>query len=324
MIKKNKLGISIFGVFLVVVSFGTFLYAMVVHQKTPALFVEPSSPVEVEESKDRGGNATVLGEKTEELPTVVKKEVPPLPQVTALSYVVYDVVNDKIAAEKSSDLILPPASTTKIMTALVALEEYNIYDVLPVPKECLNLEGNQAYLVEGDSLSVESLLYALLLPSASDAACVIARGHGNHAEFLAKMNAKAKALGLEERTNFENEIGLDSDNGNHFSTAKDLLIMAKEAMRNQELMKIVSSPYYDVRSYTTGKIYRVQNTNEFLSSLPGTVGIKTGTTEKAGGCFVFAYINTSKNKEVIIVVLGSQEESRFTDTKSLLDWYLGL
>ena len=317
---RNKSKISIFSLFLIFLSLGVFLYALYFRYTHP----KPNLPVIVqEEPKENLTEPVVLGEKTEESPAPVKKEILPVPKVTALSYIVYDVTNGEVVAEQSSNLILPPASTTKLMTALVALEEYSIEDVLPIPKDCLKLPGTQAYLLGGDFLSVESLLYALLLPSASDAACVLARGHNNPSGFLAKMNKKSEELGL-EHTNFDNVIGLDSDNGNHFSTASDLLILAKAALKNQELMKIVGTTDYNVRSYATDEIYTVHNSNYLLSNLPGTVGMKTGTTEKAGECLIYAYANTSKDKKVIIIVMGSSEGSRFTDTKNLLDWYLAL
>ena len=87
-------------------------------------------------------------------------------------------------------------------------------------------------------------------------------------------------------------------------------------------MKIVGTPSREIPSYSTNKIYEVQNTNELLSTVPGTVGIKTGYTDKAQGCLVYAYDN--RGKSVIIVIMGSKEGSRFTDTKALLDWFLEL
>lgn len=315
----NKIkSIGVFSIFLIIISLIVFLFAVFSKSKV----------------KTEVPNSVVLGkavlEPQEENPTTVsevisevikeeqKKEVPS--NITAKSYIVYDAVLDKVVAEKNSDLALPPASTTKIMTALVALEEYSLKQVLDVPKECIDLPGTNAYLQFSDKLTVESLLYALLLPSASDAACVLARG-GNQYEFLAKMNEKAENIGL-KHTNFENVIGLDSDEDNHFSSASDLLIMAKEAMKNREFMKIVGTKIYPIRSFSTNQIYEVRNTNEFLSTVPGTVGIKTGYTDKAGGCLVYAYDN--RGKSVIIVIMGSKEGSRFIDTKALLDWYLEL
>ena len=98
--------------------------------------------------------------------------------------------------------------------------------------------------------------------------------------------------------------------------------MAKEAMKNREFMKIVGTKRYLIPSYSTDQTYEVRNTNELLFTVPGTVGIKTGYTDKARGCLIYAYDN--KGKSVIIVIMGSNEGSRFTDTKALLDWYLEL
>ncbi|MBU1017010.1 MAG: hypothetical protein ABIJ36_01105 [Patescibacteria group bacterium] len=319
---RNKSKISIFSLFLIVLSLGVFLYALYFRYTHPVKKFNPPLTVQ-EEPKENLTETVVLGEKTEDSPAPVKKETPPVPKVTALSYIVYDVMQDKIVADKYPDLILPPASTTKLMTALVALDEYSIEDVLPIPKDCLKLPGTQAYLLDGDFLSVESLLYALLLPSGSDAACVLAQGHNNPSDFLAKMNKKAEGMGL-THTRFDNVIGLDSDNGNQLSTASDLLIIAREVWKNPELMKIVGTRYYKAPSHDSSKTYTIRNTNELLFSLPGTVGMKTGTTEKAGECLIYAYANTSKDKKVIIIVMGSSEGSRFTDTKNLLDWYLAL
>jgi len=317
---KDKSKVSIFSILLLLLSFGIFSYAVFFRFTHPVEKVVPIEPAPVEEAKEIVNDPPVLGEKDENIP--VKKEEP-VPKVTALSYIVYDMEHYEVVTDKNPDLILPPASTTKLMTALVALDEYSIEDVLPIPKDCLKLPGAQAYLLDGDFLSVESLLYALLLPSASDAACVLASGHGNSSEFLAKMKERVEELGL-THTNFTNVIGLDNENGNHFSTASDLLTIAKEVWKNPELMKIVGTKYYEVPSRDSSRTYTIRNTNELLFSLPGTVGMKTGTTEKAGACLVYAYANTSKDKKAIIIIMGSNEESRFTDAKALLDWYLAL
>ncbi len=195
------------------------------------------------------------------------------------------------------------ASLTKIMTALVVLENYQLDETVAVPELCTHLPPFKVGYAAEQKLNVEELLYAMLVTSASDASCSLS--HHFKGNFLALMNQKAEKLGLAD-THFENEIGLDGQNGNHLSTAKDLVKLSGEALKNGVFRKIVG----------TLEWRGLNSTNDLLSTLPGTTGIKTGYTKEAQGCLA---VSVERNgREIIGVVLGS--EDRFADARTLLDW----
>ncbi|PIS23218.1 hypothetical protein COT49_01165 [candidate division WWE3 bacterium CG08_land_8_20_14_0_20_40_13] len=239
--------------------------------------------------------------------------------VSAMSALAIDWVSGKTLFEKNPSLPLPPASTTKIVTALVVMENYDLSTLVSISKECLGLkETPNVGFLEGEKVSVENLLYGMLVKSASDASCALANIDSDHIAFIEKMNKKAIDLGLKD-THFTNEIGFDSKEDNHLSTASDLATLAREAMKNGVFRGIVMTKQVTIPSQINPKNpYFVVNTNELLFNLPGTTGVKTGNTEKAKGCLVFSYENLGKN--ILIVVMRS--EDRFGDTKKILDWIL--
>jgi len=322
---KRRGKISAASIFLIIISLLAFLFALYKIKTTPTVTDNGKSVLGAEKATELRGPQTTPPSSQSIITQEPEPEMPVFPKdITAKSYIVYDLDKKKVLAQKNSEMALPPASTTKMVTALVALDEFALNKHVTVPKECVGLPGVNIGFSAGDELSVQQLLYALLLPSASDAACTLAYADGNPSMFLAKMNKKAEELGL-KHTYFENEIGLDDEN--HFSSAEDLLAIARYAMQNIKFMQIVGAPYYNVRAYNSDHTYRVDNTNELLSYVPGTVGIKTGYTDNASGCLVYAYENKAVGKRAIIVVMGSagsEGEKRFTDTKELLDWFLSV
>ena len=305
--------VFIFALF--VSSHGTNEFSGKTASKTDKYAVDAGNVLGGEDSKVNEATPAPLPSFSSLLEETSKPEVPA--DIKARSYVVYDVRDDKILAGKNADLALPPASTTKIMTAIVTLEDYDLQDVVEVPNECVGVEGTNVGFKAGEAFTIESLLYGLLLPSASDAACTLARADGNAYDFLAQMNRKAQALGL-EHTNFEGVIGLDSEK--HVSSARDLVKIAKYALLKWEFGKIVGASQKSIYAHNSENVYSVINTNELLGLVPGTIGVKTGYTEKAQGCLVYAYEN--KSDSIIIVVMGSKE--RFNDTKKLLYWALDM
>ncbi len=178
---------------------------------------------------------------------------------------------------------LPMASTTKIMTALVVVENAELSDMVTVDESAENVEGSSMYISAGERISVEDLLYGLMLASGNDAAVALAVHVGGDVDsFVAMMNDKADALGL-ENTHFVTPNGLhDSD---HYTTARELALLASEAMKNEEIYKIASTKYH---STTTGEHVRtLKNKNALLWDYEGAFGIKTGYTSAAGRCLVF-------------------------------------
>lgn len=235
---------------------------------------------------------------------------------TSKSYIVYDLTRDKIVAGSNVDERLPNASTTKAMTALVAIRNFPLDRVLTVSQECIGIEGNNVGFKVGEKYYVEDLLYGLLLRSASDAVCVFATNYpGGSAEFIKKLNTTSEELGL-ENTNYVNAIGLDAPD--HYSSSRDLLKLILEVRKIERLKLIMASRNFTLRDLSFGNTYYVSNTNELLFNLPGTVGYKTGFTSSAGECLIFGYENFGT--DVIIVVMGSQ--NRFLDAKQLLNIYL--
>ena len=206
------------------------------------------------------------------------------PGVSAKAAVLYEPSTGVFLFEKCADRRLPMASTTKIMTALVTVECCNLDDRVVIDSRAVGTEGSSAYLRADDEYSVEELLYALLLNSANDAAVALAcHISGDVQAFSNLMNDRAAALSLKD-THFENPHGLDSDE--HYTTARELAIIAAEAMKNDTLCKIVAT--YK-RTFTEGERTRTYvNHNKLLHLFDGAVGVKTGYTKTSGRCLVGA------------------------------------
>jgi serine-type D-Ala-D-Ala carboxypeptidase (penicillin-binding protein 5/6) len=214
--------------------------------------------------------------------------------------------------EKNPDTKLLPASTTKIVTALTALDSYQMDQVITVGK--INIVGQKMGLFQGEQLTFENLLYGLLVYSANDAAETLAESYpAGYDAFILAMNAKAADLSM-TNSHFDNPVGLDTDD--QHSTAKDLIRASEVAMRNPEFAKIVGTKSINFTD-VSGKIkYNLKNINQLLGVVPGVMGVKTGWTENARENLV-TYIERDGHK-VMIAVLGSQD--RFGETKELIDW----
>lgn len=224
----------------------------------------------------------------------------------------------KVLWSRDSDLEVPMASTTKIMTALLALELGSLDDQIEVSENAAAQEGSTAYLVEGDVIEMEDMLYALMLPSGNDAAMAIAEyyGDGDVDVFIGYMNAKAEDLGM-VNTHFSSPSGLEDED--NYTTASDYLNLVIEAMGNETFRTVVSTTSYSFTSVDGSSGYSCENTNEMLGEYDGILGIKTGYTDAAGYCLVAAA--ERDGVELYSIVFGSSSAtSRFTDTEGLLDW----
>lgn len=205
-------------------------------------------------------------------------------EVSARSAVLLDADSGAVLFSKNENERLPMASTTKIMTALVAIENSDISDTVSVDAEAVGVEGSSVYLCEGELLTMENLLYALLLSSANDAAATIAiEIAGSIEEFAKMMNEKAEELGL-ENTHFENPHGLDSET--HYTSALDLAKLTAEALKNETFAKIVST--YKTTIPMNGGTRVLINHNKLLRTYEGAIGVKTGFTKRSGRCLVSA------------------------------------
>ena len=235
--------------------------------------------------------------------------LPLVPSISAESALLADVRSGMILFQEAAQESRPPASTTKIMTALLALEKGNLGDLVEVPADALVVGEASMGLVAGEQLTLEDLLYGLLLVSGNDAALTVAiHVGGSVSDFVALMNDRAAELGM-TRTHFANPHGLDELD--HFSSAADLLMLSRKALENPAFARIVST------SEVTVAGHYLANTNELLSTYRGSDGVKTGTTDAAGECLVGSA--TGEGGRAIVVVLASQD--RYSDAKALLDYY---
>ena len=198
--------------------------------------------------------------------------------VSAKRAYVLDAVSGRVLFERNPNERSLIASTTKIMTALIVCEQCNVLDRMRIPKEAVGIEGSSMYLREGEVLTLQELLYGLMLSSGNDAAVALAIYCGGTVEGFAElMNDKARNLGL-TGTHFENPNGLDSPG--HYSTARDLAVLAAYAMENPIFAKTVST-----KSLKVGQRY-LTNHNKLLWQVEGADGVKTGFTKAAGRILV--------------------------------------
>ncbi len=235
------------------------------------------------------------------------------PSVSADSAILIEASTGEIVWSKNADAKRSMASTTKIMTALVAIENCDISKTVAISPDAVGIEGSSVYLYEGERLRMEDLLYAMLLESANDAAAAIAIEVGGSIEDFAKlMNAKAAELGLES-THFTNPHGLDDSE--HYTTAEELAIIASAAMKNETFRSIVSTYKKTIPLNETEGVRLLINHNKLLKSYDGCVGVKTGYTKKSGRCLVSAALRDGV--ELICVTLDApndwQDHSRLFD-----------
>ena len=204
--------------------------------------------------------------------------------VNAKASVIYEPESDTILYAKNENARLPMASTTKIMTALVAIERENLNKKVKVDPRAIGIEGSSAYLRAGEEFTLRELLYALMLRSANDAAEAIAYAiAGSLEEFALIMNEKAAALGLSD-THFTNPHGLDDDE--HYTTALELAKITAAALEYPEFCEIVSTKTKRVEKEGLTRLFA--NHNKMLSRYDGCIGVKTGYTQKSGRCLVSA------------------------------------
>lgn len=227
--------------------------------------------------------------------------------ISAEKAIVVDGATGRVLYEKNADQRSLIASTTKIMTALVVCEQCNVLDRMRIPKEAVGIEGSSMYLREGEILTVQELLYGLMLHSGNDAAVALAIYCGGTVEGFAQlMNDKARVLGLKD-THFENPNGLDAPG--HYSTARDLAVLAAYAMENPIFHKTVSA-----KNVTVGERY-LRNHNKLLWQVEGADGVKTGYTRAAGRILVSSA--TRNGRRLIVVTLNDPND--WQDHAALLE-----
>lgn len=217
----------------------------------------------------------------------------------ASSYLVKS--NEEVVWARNPDKRLPPASLTKIMTARIALKKGALEEMVTVSRDASTETGSRLGLKAGEKMYLGFLVSAALLKSANDA-CRAAADHiaGSEAAFVAMMNREAKALGLKD-TQFRNACGHDEDG--HYSTARDLSILAEAALKDRAFADIVSLVALDITTAGGKRRFRVENTNELMGRYLGAIGVKSGFTSKAGKCVV--PLAERDGKRLMLVLLNA-------------------
>lgn len=237
------------------------------------------------------------------------------PIINARHAIIYDRNSKEAIYSKNISEKCKMASTTKIMTAIVVIENTNLTDLVEVSSKASSTGGSRLGLSKLDKITVEHLLYGLMLKSGNDAAVALAENTGGNVKnFVSMMNSKAKILGL-LNTNFVTPHGLDNEN--HYTTALDLAILTDYALKNDIFSKIVKTKNYTVLINNNPK--NISNTNELLGTFDGIYGVKTGFTNGANRCLVTAC--KRGNLDFICIVLGCDtKKDRTKDTIKLLSY----
>ncbi len=236
--------------------------------------------------------------------------------VSAEHAVLIEAQSGDVIYSKCENTRAPMASTTKIMTAIIVIENAELDEIVKIPLEAVGVEGSSIYLKEGEELSVRELLYALLLSSANDASVALAiHTSGDVDTFADMMNEKARELGL-INTHFTNPHGLDNEE--HYTTAYELAMIARYAMQNPIFREIVSTTKEIIPS-SENSVRVLINHNKLLNRYEGTIGIKTGFTRKSGRCLV----SCAERDGAILIAVTLNAPTDWHDHKQMLDLGFG-
>lgn len=241
----------------------------------------------------------------------------PVPDPVAKSAILVDGATGQVLWSKNPDERMYPASITKILTALIAIQKGNLDDVVTIPKNAVGVEGSSIGLQLGETFTLKNLLYSLLLVSANDAAVAIA-DHiaGSVPAFVQMMNDEARRLGA-VNSHFANPDGLF--NPDHYVTASDMAIITRAALANPVFREIVSTKYYTLPPRPNPLSQRfLVNQNRMLWTYPGAIGVKPGYVIRSGETLVAAA--DRRGREMIAVVLDSSPAGLFSDAASLLNY----
>lgn len=241
-------------------------------------------------------------------------------KILARSACVMDASTGRVLFGKDADKQMPQASTTKIMTCIVILEQADLSDTVTFSKHAASMPDVQLGAASGESFVLKDLLYSLMLESHNDTAVALAEHVGGSVEgFAALMNAKAEEIGLTD-THFVTPNGLDADT--HYTTAKDLCLLSAYAITNEDFLEIIQTPSKTIHSTSKSKTYSLSNKDRFLNSYKGAMGIKTGFTGNAGYCFAGAAKrgNTTLVSAVLACGWPPNKNYKWKDTKALMNF----
>ena len=235
--------------------------------------------------------------------------------INSRSCIIYDRNSHMVLYSKNENKTVKMASTTKIMTSLIIIENCDLSETVEVSKKSASTGGSRLGLKTGDKITIKDLLYGLMLCSGNDAAIALAEYAGEDVTgFVTLMNDKANQLGLKD-THYESPHGLDSDN--HYTTAYELAVLTDYALKNKTFLQIVGTKNYTIT--INGYSKNISNTNELLGNLTGVYGVKTGFTNGANRCLVTAC--KRNNMDIICVVLGADTKRfRTQDSIKLIEY----
>ena len=226
---------------------------------------------------------------------------------------VVEVTSGRVLYAKNEQKSVPMASTTKILTAIIIIEDCDLNNIVTIPEKAVGVEGSSIYLVANEKISIKDLLYGLMLQSGNDCAVALALYHSGTVEaFAEEMNLRARSIGA-LNSNFMNPHGLPDNK--HFTTAFDLAIIAAYALHNSVFSEIVSTNTHTIEDGGCGYVRVLHNKNKMLSQYDGANGVKTGYTQAAGRCLVTSA--TRNGMQLVSVVLNSPD--MYERSKEILD-----
>lgn len=318
MMSFRKIFASLFCVVLIAVSCVTWVPAMAVSDA-----VSPGDASDSSSASEPAGESNSVDESD-------SSDVSGVPDVEAKSAIILCGDTGEIIWEKNADEKMEPASMTKLMTALLAVENLKPDQEVEVTGEAAAMPETKIYLQTGEKITVEELLYGLLLESGNDAAVALAIATaGSVEDFAAMMNERAKEIGC-TNTNFVNPSGLADEN--HYSTARDMVMIAKEALSNETVRKIAGTAEHTIPTTNAYEERNLENTNYFLKGVDKEVNGKKIKVDKYDGVFggKTGYVGEDKaalvtglsadGLEIYSLVMGSSLEGRYSDVKELMDY----
>ena len=235
-------------------------------------------------------------------------------KISATSGILIDAYSGRVLFEKNAYQRLSMASTTKIITAITAIENSDLSEVVTVSKKAAEVEGSSMWLAEGEKITIENLLYGLMLNSGNDAAIAIAEHiSGSEEEFAKLMNQLAAKIGT-QNTNFENPHGLDSKE--HYTTSRDLAMITRYAMQNRKFAEIVASKTKTVPNEAAEWDRTLTNHNKLLFMYEGANGVKTGYTKKTGRCLV----SSAERDGIKLIAVTINAPDDWNDHRNMLDY----
>ncbi len=237
------------------------------------------------------------------------------PVLQAEAILTADLETGQILYQKNSHQQMSVASLAKLMTVLIVLEENQMEETVTISKEATSVEPSKIYLYPDEQITVRNLIKSIIIKSANDSALALAiHNSGDVESFVAKMNTKAKELGM-HNTSFANPIGFDDEK--QYSTAADMLILGRLAMKNPFIQSTAPIKETEISSTNEKLSHKLSATNSLLDSYLNVLGLKTGTTDDAGQCLI-SVVQNEKGNTIINVVLNSP--SRFNESKILSEW----